>query len=477
MPVDMNQPTYSNDQTPAVTQSVCIVGAGPGGLSIARALKKYGIAYDQFERHSDVGGIWDLNNPGTPMYESAHFISSRDLSGYSDFPMPKSFPDYPKNSQVLAYVQTFARAYGLYDAIQFGVGVESLEKLETGQWRVRLSNGDTGTYAAVVCATGNNWDPNIPTIAGEFSGEARHSVTYKRADEFKGKRVLVMGVGNSGADIGCDAARSADAAFISMRRGYHFIPKHIFGVPADEFGESGPQLPIWLIRPVFSGLLKIIRGDVTRWGVPKPDHKLLESHPLLNTQLIHHLQHGDIKVVPDIKKFDGKYVVFKDDTREQIDLVLFATGYKWSMPYATSFFDWKGGRPDMYLAIFNRQHKNIFCLGYVETNSSAFKMFDAQARLIANYLNAQFQQSPSHAQFDQLIASDAPDLSGGLNFVKSQRHDVYLEAHALKNYIAKINKKMGWHAVKPGDYTVPLPTSWELKNSTPLKHDRMAVAS
>ncbi|WP_211473097.1 flavin-containing monooxygenase [Collimonas humicola] len=435
--------------------AVCIIGGGPGGLSAARALKRQGVSYEQFERHSDVGGIWDMNNPGSPMYESAHFISSRDQSGYADFPMPKDYPDYPTNQQIVSYVRSFARAFGLYDNIRFGVSVRSIDKLADGRWQVTLENGEQRRYGAVICATGCNWDPSLPEIKGQFNGEIRHSVTYKRGEEFKGKRVMVVGAGNSGADISCDAATYADSAFISMRRGYHFIPKHLFGVPSDEFAEKGPQLPMWMERPVFSGILKMITGDLTRFGLPKPDHKLFESHPLMNTQLLHHLQHGNIAVRPDVERYDGDEVVFKDGSREQLDLVLYATGYKWSAPYAGSYFEWQGGRPQMYLSVFNRAHRNLFGIGYIETNSSAFKLFDAQAHLIASYLRDQFTEGagPERVRaFDELIAHDDPDLSGGIKFIKSQRHTVYLEVHALKRYLKKLHKRIGWPALRDGDY-------------------------
>src|SRR5450830_1020990 len=88
-------------------EATCIIGAGPGGLSAARALKAQGLPYEQFERHTDVGGLWDPCNPGTPIYDSAHFISSRDLSGFLGFPMPKEFPDYPSHHQILSYVRSF----------------------------------------------------------------------------------------------------------------------------------------------------------------------------------------------------------------------------------------------------------------------------------------------------------------------------------------------------------------------------------
>ncbi|TDM08678.1 MAG: hypothetical protein C4K60_04525 [Ideonella sp. MAG2] len=431
--------------------AVCVIGAGPGGLSIARALKAQGLSYDQFERHSNVGGLWDMSNPGSPIYESAHFISSRELSGFIGFPMPKDYPDYPSNQQILAYVHAFADAFGLRENIRFNTAVQALRKDEDQRWLVTLSDGQVRRYAAVVCATGVNWDPNLPSYPGQFSGEARHAVTYKSGDELAGKRVMVVGGGNSGADIACDAAMRGRKAFISLRRGYHFVPKHVMGVPADVFGETGPHLPMWLARPIFGVLLRLLVGKPQRWGWPEPDHRLFESHPLLNSQLLHHLQHGNIQVKPDIAHFDGPAVVFTDGTREELDVVLFATGYKWSCPYAADYFEWRGGRPQLYLSMFSREHRNLFGIGYLETNSSAYKLFDTQAYMIACYLKAQVSQPATAAQFDQLIQHDRPDLSGGLKFIPSQRHEVYLEAHTLKKYLKKLRAKMGWG--EPSEHT------------------------
>ena len=440
------------DQITDCGNAVCVIGAGPGGLSAARALKGMKLPYEQFERHSDVGGIWDMHNPGSPIYESAHFISSRDLSGFIGFPMPKSYPDYPTNQQILSYVRSYADAFGLREAIRFNTPVRDVRKEPDGKWVVTLDDGARRRYLAVICATGCNWDPNMPEIKGQFNGEIRHSVTFKSSDEFKGKRVMIVGAGNSGADIACDAAVRADRAFISMRRGYHFIPKHLFGLPADQVGESGPPLPIWIARPVMSVLLKMFTGDLTRFGLPKPDHRLFESHPLLNSQLLHNLQHGNIAVKPDVSHYDGDDVVFKDGSREALDLVIYATGYKWSCRYAGEYFEWRGGRPQLYLSMFSRDHRNLFGIGYVETNSSAYKLFDTEAFMIAAYLRDQLDNPGKASPFDALIASDDPDLSGGLKFVKSQRHEVYLEAHALKSYLKRLRKKMGWPELSESYY-------------------------
>ena len=434
------------------SDAVCIIGAGPGGLSAARALKAQGLGYEQFERHSDLGGLWDPSNPGSPIYESTHFISSRDLSAFIGHPMPRDYPDYPSHRQILAYLRSFADAFGLRERIQFNTHVVRIQKDSTARWVVDLSDGTRRLYHAVICATGVNWDPSMPQFAGQFEGEVRHSVTYKHGDEFRGKRVLIVGAGNSGADIACDAATHAQQAFISMRRGYHFVPKHLMGKPADEFAETGPHLPMWLARPIFSALLRFVNGDLTRLGLQRPDHRLFETHPLLNSRLLHHLQHGNIRAKPDIERLDGKQVVFKDGTRETIDLVLCATGYRWSCPYATEFFEWVGGRPQMYLSMFNRNHRNLFGIGYLETNSSAYKLFDTQAYMIASYLKAQRTAPQSAQKFDAIMRQDEPDLSGGINFVKSQRHAVYIDAHTFKTCLRKLRRRMGWGELKDGMY-------------------------
>lgn len=436
-------------------ERICIVGGGPGGLCMARALKRRGLDYEQFERHSDFGGVWDLDNPGTPMYESAHFISSRDLSGFLDYPMPRAFPDYPGNRQILDYLRAFARTFGLYAQARFNTAVERVDKDADGRWIVTLDSGERRRYRALICATGCNWDPNLPEIPGHFSGEIRHAVSYRRAAEFQGKRVLIVGAGNSGADIACDAAANAERAFISLRRGYHFIPKHLFGVPADVFSERGPRLPLWLERLLFQGLLRLLQGDLTRFGLPKPDHRLFESHPLLNSQLLHHLQHGNIQARPDVSHFEGDQVVFRDGSREGLDLVLYATGYRWSCRYAADYFSWQHGRPQLYLSIFSREHRNLFGIGYLETNSSAYKLFDQEAHLIACHLADQLQRPDQAREFQTLIQQDDPDLSGGIRFVDSPRHAVYLEVHALQNHLRQLRRRLGWSDLTPG-YFDPL---------------------
>lgn len=219
----------------AYQRKYCLVGAGPSGLVMGRALVQEGVPFDWFEKHTEVGGIWDMDNPGSPMYRSAHFISSKYTSGFFGYPMPADYPDYPTWQQIRDYIRDFARAYDLPRNITFGVAVSNAELLPDDRWSVTLSTGEVRVYDGLIAAPGVTWHPNEPTLPGAetFTGEIRHSVTFRDGLELRDKRVLVVGAGNSGVDIACDAARHADAAFLSVRRGYHYVPKHIYGVPTD----------------------------------------------------------------------------------------------------------------------------------------------------------------------------------------------------------------------------------------------------
>jgi cation diffusion facilitator CzcD-associated flavoprotein CzcO len=184
----------------------------------------------------------------------------------------------------------------------------------------------------------------MPELPGAFDGTIRHSVAYKSAEEFRGKRVLVVGGGNSGADIACDAALTADHAAISLRRGYHVIPKHILGKPADVFARDSPKLPFRLRQRIFGFLLRRLVGDTEKLGLPKPDHRILESHPLVNDQMLHHLRHGDLTALPGIARLDGDGVVFADGRRENFDEIVLATGYSWETPYLDGLDPLEHGR-------------------------------------------------------------------------------------------------------------------------------------
>ncbi len=422
----------------------CIIGAGPAGLIAARSLKHAGIPYDQYEKNDDVGGIWEIQNDWSPMYESAHFISSKTISNLPGYPMPEDYPDYPNHRQILAYLKSFARHYDLYPMITFETAITWLSREADGHWCVELSDGRTLRYRGLYICNGNTWDPNMPTYPGEFTGEVIHSVKYKNRSIFEGKRVMVVGGGNSGCDIACNAAITADATFLSLRRGYHFIPKYILGVPSDKFAD-GMEFPLWFERLFFTLLLKLLVGDLTKYGLPKPDHRIMESHPIMNTQVLHYLGHGDLAYRPDIARFEGKKVHFTDGSVEEIDLIVYATGYKVTYPFMDrGHFEWVSKYPDLYLSGLHRTYDNVCCLGLHQTDGGAYDLFMLQADMMTNFILDQDAGSERARAFSERKRNDRPDLSGGLKYVKSARHATYVKKTAIKRYSERLMEEMGW---------------------------------
>ena len=372
-----------------VDQAVAIVGAGPAGLGVAAELIADGVNVVIYERHDDVGGVWDIENPGSPMYDSAHLISSRDRSGFAGFPMPAEYPDYPSRHQQLAYLRRFAHTRGLYDRIQFGSEVVSADREEQGGWTLSLRDGRTVAVGALVVANGHLWQPRVPGYSGTFSGTTMHAVDYRSREQLAGQRVLVVGGGNSAVDIACDAATFAESVTISMRRGYHVVPKHIFGVPTDVFGHGGPRLPYRLKLKFFGGLVRLLVGDLRRYGLQRPDHPIMASHPIMNTQLVHHLQHGEVTARPDIEHLNGDTVRFVDGSSERFDTIVWATGYETSIPFlAPRHLPFRDGVPNLFLRLMHRDYPDLFVAGLFEIDASVNPTLSLQGKLVAAALRA-----------------------------------------------------------------------------------------
>lgn len=433
----------------------CLVGAGPAGLVMARALTNEGVNFHWYERHQDVGGIWDIENPGSPMYESAHFISSKYTSGFVGYPMPADYPDYPTWKQIRDYIRNFAKEFGLSEKVQLNVSVDSAKSIPGDRWEVKLSTGETRIFDGLIVATGTNWFANIPEIPGtkEFHGKISHSVEFRDGADLKGKRVLVVGAGNSGVDIACDAARNAETAFLSVRRGYRYVPKHIFGIPTDALLSGIVDPPKGVsIGGDANKLIDTLVGDLTRLGLPAPDHDVLTSHPIMNTQVIHHLAHGDLIAKRDVAKLTPTGAEFVDGTHEELDQIILATGYNYSVPFLDdSVTSWTNGRPDLYLRLFAREQQSLYFIGFAEFADAAYKRFEDMAQMIL--MDIRMRETGENLQaWNELKASDEPDLSGGHDYVQSNRHTNYIDVTTYREYLSYLTDKFGFTTVDDATY-------------------------
>jgi cation diffusion facilitator CzcD-associated flavoprotein CzcO len=422
------------------TDKYCVVGAGSSGLTAAKNLDQLGIACDVIEREDDVGGNWYYGKPNSSVYKSTHLISSKPGTEYVDFPMPAEYPDYPSHWQVFEYFKSYARAFDLYRLIQFNTSVERIE--QAGDcWDVTLDNGETRRYGGVVIANGHNWDPKYPRYPGQFSGLCFHSATYKTADVLVDKRVLVVGAGNSGCDIAVESAQNARTTFHSTRRGYYYAPKFVLGMPADQIAERGLRLRLPLaIRRAFNvALIKLILGDPTKYGLPKPDHKFYETHPIVNSQMLYYVGHGEIKPKPDVKELRGDRVLFVDGSEEQIDVLIYATGFNITFPFIDQkYLNWRDNRPNLYMNVFHPQYDNLFVAGLIQPDSGQWGLVDYQAQLIARFVHAQRHNPRKADEFRRKKASEQPRLNHGINYVNSTRHYVEVEHFSYRNGLKKL---------------------------------------
>lgn len=413
-----------------------IVGAGPSGLAAAKNLQDLNIPYVIFEMGNEVGGLWNISNPRSTVYESAHLISSKRKTEFKVFPMDDDVPDYPRHDHLYDYFKAFARAFDIYNNIIFGSEVINAEPT-ANRWQISLANGYQGLFKGLIISNGTLSEPNLPELKGKFSGILMHSSSYKNAKIFENKKVLVVGAGNSGCDIAVDAVHHAREVDISVRRGYHFVPKYVFGQPADTVGGKF-KLPRKLKQKVDGILLKWFTGDPENFGFPKPDHDIYESHPVVNSLVLYHAGHGDISVRADIDHLDGEKVFFVDGTSKEYDLILLATGYILHYPFLKKeYLNWnQGPSPSLYLNMFTPLYDNLFVMGMVEAAGIGWEGRYQQAKLMAHFIKAKEIHPEKAKTFWKKVQGPRPDLSGGYEYMKLDRMSFYVNIDAFNKSIA-----------------------------------------
>jgi hypothetical protein len=416
-----------------------VIGAGPSGLAAARALQKRGIAVDGYESSHGVGGLWDIENPRSTMYESAHLISSRTTTEFAEFPM-RSRVDYPGHRVLKQYFEDYARHFALSSLFRFDTRVTRLEQRDDGWDLTSTGPGgeETRRYAGVVLANGTLAEPNVPMFPGEFTGELLHTSAYKSPGQLKGKRVLLIGAGNSGCDIAVDAVHHAVSVDMSVRRGYYFVPRYLFGKPSDTLNQGRP-LPARIKQAVDSRVLRAFTGDPVRFGFPKPDYRIYESHPIVNTMILNHLGQGDLRIRPDIDRFDGSTVHFRDGTSDDYDVVLLATGYTLDDPFVDrKHLHWRGASPRLFLNVFPASFNGLYVMGMIEASGIGWQGRYEQADLLAAYLGAVEEDPARAARFrDRVTGTPWPDVTGGYHYLGLDRMAYYVNKDAYRGAVRR----------------------------------------
>jgi cation diffusion facilitator CzcD-associated flavoprotein CzcO len=368
----------------------CVIGAGFAGLGATRALLARGVAVHVYEAKPDVGGNW-LDG----VYDSTHLITSRNSTGFPEFPLPRDLPDFPHWKDLLEYLRSYADEFGLREHIRFGHEVTRVVPAGvddgTDGWLVTYRGPDgeqVRRYAGVVIANGHHWDKFVPRKAGTFTGAQIHVKDYKRPEDLVGPRVLVVGAGVSACDLAVEASRTFGVADISMRRTHHFIPKTLFGKPVTDL--NSPWMPGWLQRTMSGFALRVVNGPFSRYGMPAPDHKLFAEQVTINSQLLYAMRHGAVRYRPDIERFDGRAVRFVDGRVEEYDGVVWATGYRVTFPFLDrATFQWTDGVPRRVCGMLPERVAGLYVFGLMQLRGGAGPMLSRSAELLADLVRAQ----------------------------------------------------------------------------------------
>jgi len=316
----------TTEQIVNTTDKHLIIGAGFVGLGMAQALQAAGIPYDQVDASDDIGGNWYHG-----VYETAHIISSRKITQFTHFPMPDDYPDFPSSQQMRDYLNSFANHFDLHQHIELNCTVTYVQPVPNNLWEVTFAKGKQRIYKGVLVCNGHHWCKRFPKFEGEFSGEIIHSKDYKRPEQLRGKRVLVIGGGNSACDIAAEAARVAAKCVLSMRESVWFIPKTFVGVPTADLIQW--WMPEWFQRLMAYGIIRLTFGTHKDYGLSKPNHRVFAKHPTLNNEVPYYIKHGRIIPKPAVRQMDDCKVEFTDGSCEEFDLIVCATGYDVAYPF------------------------------------------------------------------------------------------------------------------------------------------------
>lgn len=371
--------------------NICIIGAGSSGVTVAKSLREKGLAFDIFEKGSDIGGMWRYENDNgqSSCYASLHIDTSRPNLGYSDFPIDPTLPDFLSHGQFLRHLEAYADANDIRSRVTFGTEVTSVSPKGEG-WAVTLSTGETLDYAHVIVANGHLSDPRTPAFKGQFDGKQIHSHHYRTAAPFEGQRVLVVGLGNSAVDIAVDLARRAEHVTVSTRRSAWIMPKYLMGVPIDQwsgFLVRRMKLPVTWARRVMARLIRLGQGDQRRFGLPRPAHPMWREHATLSQELLPCIGHGYIDVKPDVAELRGDRVVFTDDSQARYDAIIYATGYNITFPFlARDVFDPQQDAGNLYRRMVSPSYPGLIFAGLVQPVGPTIPLVETQGKWIASLL-------------------------------------------------------------------------------------------
>lgn len=419
-----------------MNKTVCIIGAGPSGITAAKNCNEHNIEFDIFEKNDKVGGNWVFNSKTghSSVYENTHIISSKKLSEYEDYPMPDDYPDYPRHDQLQQYFENYTKNFNVYDQIKFSHTVDHVERTANGQWQINYTDANgqkhQKVYQYLMVSNGHHWMPKYPKYEGEFTGTWMHSHDFKGVnDEWRDKRILVVGAGNSGCDVAVEAARVSKEVYLSMRSPQWFLPKFMLGLPSDMLLKAIENVPALMRQAALTKALKVYSGDYASYGLPAPIKPVLSQHPTVNSDLIDYVRHSKVKPKPGIKRLNGKTVEFTDGTSQEFDIICCCTGFWTVFPFFDSeFINFQHSeKVPLYRKMMHADYDNLYFIGLFQPIGCIWPLADYQARIACQEILGNYKRPDDmKAKIQHEIENPHYHFDGG------QRHAVEVDYNTFR---------------------------------------------
>ncbi|HNP57476.1 MAG TPA: NAD(P)-binding domain-containing protein [Gordonia sp. (in: high G+C Gram-positive bacteria)] len=420
--------------------TVAVIGAGISGLTSSKMLTDYDVEHTVFESSDRIGGNWAFGNPNghSSAYRSLHIDTSKHQLSFKDFPMPEEYPDFPHHTEIKQYLEDYAQAFDLKRNIEFENGVVHAQRLPGGGWELETQKTGKRRFDLLVVANGHHWDPRYPNFPGEFNGiemHAHHYIDIKTPHDFTGKRILVVGLGNSAADIAVELSSKSlqNTLTLSTRSGAWIVPKYYGSTPADKFYRTSPHIPLKWQRKLLQTMIPMV-GRPEDFGLPTPNHKFFEAHPTQSLELPLRLGSGDVIPKPNISRLDGDTVHFDDGTSGDFDIIIYATGYNITFPFFDEeFISAPDNRIDLYKRMFYPGIDDLIFHGFAQATPTLFPFVESQARLVGAYAVGNYRL-PSVDDMHRVITEDMELYTG--HMLDRPRHtqqlDYFLYEHNMR---------------------------------------------
>lgn len=414
-------------------RSVGIIGAGAAGLCGARHFIAAGFDVTLYEVGSQVGGMWVYGNDNgrSSAYRTLHINTARDLTAFPDFPFDTSVPPFPNHRDMAKYLGDYADRFSVRGQIRFNTPVKAVRPAPDyhpahPRWLVETDKGETATHDILIAASGHLTRPlEVAMFRDRFKGEYLHSHYYREPARFTGKRVCIVGTGNSALDIASDICMTAETTTLVARSQPLIIPKLIFGRPFWDTVKPfyKPWVPAWLRARIVKALVFVVHGRMADLGFPPAGAKRI--HATSNANIVNHIRYRRVLVHHGIEAIDGQTITFTDRTRAEFDTLIAATGYEIDLDILPKeVVAPKDNALDLYMRMVPPDWRGLYLLGFFNSDSALNWIVDAQAKWLVAHETGE-AALPDAAGMQGEIAARKAWVAA--NFKDTPRHGIEVE--------------------------------------------------